>query len=167
MNDRKGECQESMDKHPFPYNIRHKLSFFRDTFDMNIQNAHTLTVCWEISEETMRLAEAVLFEKTQDMMKELRIVIKRKDNEAVRTKRTPYDKGEWTIGQAAGDAVYRAEYRMVNSMNVSLKLACTDDIYLEENGIRHINSFQIEEAHTRWEAQFSAYTCYGEGEKER
>lgn len=156
-----------MDKHPFPYNIRHKLSFFRDTFDMNIQNAHTLTVCWEISEETMRLAEAVLFEKTQDMMKELRIVIKRKDIEAVRTKRTPYDKGEWTIGQAAGDAVYRAEYRMVNSMNVSLKLACTDGIYLEENGIRHINSFQIEEAHTRWEAQFSAYTCYGEGEKER
>ncbi|MGW8263019.1 hypothetical protein ACWHAR_23895, partial [Bacillus sp. LR--39] len=24
-----------------------------------------------------------------------------------------------------------------------------------------------EEAHTRWEAQFSAYTCYGRGEKER
>lgn len=70
-----------MDKHPFPYNIRHKLSFFRDTFDIIIQNAHTLTVSWEISEETMRLAEAVLFEKTQDMIKELRIVIKRKDIE--------------------------------------------------------------------------------------
>ncbi|NDK00270.1 hypothetical protein ABP2_0602 [Bacillus subtilis subsp. subtilis] len=45
----------------------------------------------------MRLAEAVLFEKTQDMIKELRIVIKRKDIEAVRTKRTTYDKGEWTL----------------------------------------------------------------------
>lgn len=60
---------------------------------MIIQNAHTLTVRWEISEETMRLAEAVLFEKPQDMIKELRIVIKRKGIEAVRTKRTSYHKG--------------------------------------------------------------------------
>lgn len=134
---------------------------------MIIQNAHTLTVRWEISEETMRLAEAVLFEKTQDMIKELRVVIKRKGIEAVRTNRTTYDKGEWTIGQAAGDAVYRAEYRIVNSMNVTLKLADTEDIYLAENGVSHINSFQIEDAHTRWEKQFSAYTCYGRGEKER
>lgn len=134
---------------------------------MIIQNAHTLTVRWEISEETMRLAEAVLFEKTQDMIKELRIVIKRKGIEAVRTKRTTYDKGEWTIGQAAGDAVYRAEYRIVNSMNVTLKLADTEDIYLAENGVSDINSFQIEDGHTRWEKQFSAYTCYGRGEKER
>ncbi|QYX42053.1 hypothetical protein K1Y82_12485 [Bacillus inaquosorum] len=156
-----------MDKHPFLYNIRHRLSFFRDTFDMIIQNAHTLTVRWEISEETMRLAEAVLFEKTQDMIKELRIVIKRKGIEAVRTNRTTYDKGEWTIGQAAGNAVYRAEYRIVNSMNVTLKLADTEDIYLAENGVSDINSFQIESAHTRWEKQFSAYTCYGRGEKER
>ncbi|MEC1596771.1 hypothetical protein P9D60_04470 [Bacillus spizizenii] len=156
-----------MDKYPFPYNIRHKLSFFRDTFDMIIQNAHTLTVRWEISEETMRLAEAVLFEKPQDTIKELRIVIKRKGVEAVRTKRTSYHKGEWTIGQAAGDAVYRAEYRIVNSMNVSLKLAVTKGIYLAENGISDINSFQSEDAHIRWEKQFSAYTCYGRGEKER
>ncbi|AWM17630.1 hypothetical protein MOB40_15450 [Bacillus inaquosorum] len=156
-----------MDKHPFLYNIRHRLSFFRDTFDMIIQNAHTLTVRWEISEETMQLAEAVLFEKTQDMIKELRIVIKRKGIEAVRTNRTTYDKGEWTIGQAAGDAVYRAEYRIVNSMNVTLKLADTEDIYLAENGVSDINSFQIEDGHTRWEKQFSAYTCYGRGEKER
>ncbi|MCE0740595.1 hypothetical protein [Bacillus sp. G16] len=156
-----------MDKHPFLYNIRHRLSFFRDTFDMIIQNAHTLTVRWEISEETMRLAEAVLFEKTQDMIKELRIVIKRKGIEAVRTNRTTYDKGEWTIGQLAGDAVYRAEYRIVNSMNVTLKLADTEDIYLAENGVSDINSFQIEDGHTRWEKQFSAYTCYGRGEKER
>lgn len=134
---------------------------------MIIQNAHTLTVRWEISEETMRLAEAVLFEKTQDMIKELRIVIKRKGIEAVRMKRTTYDKGEWTIGQAAGDAVYRAEYRIVNSMNVTLKLAGTEDIYLAENGVSDINSFQVEGGHTRWEKQFSAYTCYGRGEKER
>lgn len=134
---------------------------------MIIQNAHTLTVRWEISEETMRLAEAVLFEKTQDMIKELRIVIKRKGIEAVRTNRTTYDKGEWTIGQLAGDAVYRAEYRIVNSMNVTLKLADTEDIYLAENGVSDINSFQIEDGHTRWEKQFSAYTCYGRGEKER
>lgn len=134
---------------------------------MIIQNAHTLTVRWEISEETMQLAEAVLFEKTQDMIKELRIVIKRKGIKAVRTNRTTYDKGEWTIGQAAGDAVYRAEYRIVNSMNVTLKLADTEDIYLAENGVSDINSFQIEDGHTRWEKQFSAYTCYGRGEKER
>ncbi|CAI6280400.1 putative protein YqgL [Bacillus subtilis] len=134
---------------------------------MIIQNAHTLTVRWEISEETMQLAEAVLFEKTQDMIKELRIVIKRKGIEAVRMKRPTYDKGEWTIGQAAGDAVYRAEYRIVNSMNVTLKLADTEDIYLAENGVSDINSFQIEDGHTRWEKQFSAYTCYGRGEKER
>lgn len=115
----------------------------------------------------MRLAEAVLFEKPQDMIKELRIVIKRKDIEAVRTKRTTYRKGDWTIGQAAGDAIYRAEYRIVNSLNVSLKLAGTKDIYLAENGIRDINSFQTNDAHIRWEKQFSAYTCYGRGEKER
>lgn len=156
-----------MDKYPFLYNIRHRLSFFRDTFDMIIQNAHTLTVRWEISEETMRLAEAMLFEKSQDMIKELRVVIKRQGIEAVRTKRTTYDKGEWTMSQAAGDAVYRAEYRMVNAMNVSLKLTDTKDIYLAENGISDIHSFQNEDANTKWEKQFSAYTCYGREEKER
>ncbi|MBU2658184.1 hypothetical protein [Bacillus cabrialesii] len=156
-----------MDKRPFLYNIRHRLSFFRDTFDMIIQNAHTLTVRWEISEETMRLAEAVLFEKPQDMIKELRIVIKRKGIEAVRTKRTTYHKGEWTIRQAAGDAVYRAEYKIVNSMNVSLSLTDTENIYLAENGVSDINSFQHEGATAKWEKQFSAYTCYGRGEKER
>lgn len=156
-----------MDKRPFLYNIRHRLSFFRDSFDMIIQNAHTLTVRWEISEETMRLAEAVLFEKPQDMIKELRIVIKRKGIEAVRTKRTTYHKGEWTIRQAAGDAVYRAEYKIVNSMNVSLILTDTENIYLAENGVSDINSFQNESATAKWEKQFSAYTCYGRGEKER
>ncbi len=113
----------------------------------------------------MRLAEAVLFEKPQDMIKELRIVIKRKDIEAVRTKRTTYCKGEWTNGLAAGDAI--DEYRIVNSMNVSLKLAGTKDIYFAVNGIRDINSFQTNDAHIRWGKQFSAYTCYGRGEKER
>ncbi|AUZ27095.1 hypothetical protein C1T28_01060 [Bacillus subtilis] len=156
-----------MDKRPFLYNIRHRLSFFRDTFDMIIQNAHTLTVRWEISEETMRLAEAMLFEKPQDMIKELRIVIKRKGIEAVRTKRTTYHKGEWTIRQAAGDAVYRAEYKIVNSMNVSLSLIDTENIYLAENGVSDINSFQHEGVTAKWEKQFSAYTCYGRGEKER
>ncbi|MBG9767426.1 hypothetical protein [Bacillus vallismortis] len=156
-----------MDKYPFPYNIRHKLSFFRDTFDMTIQNAHTLTVSWALSEETMQLAEAVLFESPQDMIKELRIVLKRKDIEAVRTIRTAYHKGEWTLGQAAGDAVYRAEYRIVNSMNVSLKLADTGDIYLAENGVSNLNSFQTQNADIRWEKQFSAYTCYGKGEEEQ
>ncbi|MER0467333.1 hypothetical protein ABR330_11820 [Bacillus cabrialesii subsp. cabrialesii] len=156
-----------MDKRPFLYNIRHRLSFFRDTFDIIIQNAHTLTVRWKISEETMRLAEAMLFEKPQDMIKELRIVIKRKGIEAVRTKRTTHHKGEWTIRQAPGDAVYRAEYKIVNSMNVSLSLTASEDIYLVENGVSDINSFQNEGANTRWEKQFSAYTCYGRGEKER
>ncbi|MCY8205135.1 hypothetical protein MOC09_16170 [Bacillus sp. N12A5] len=156
-----------MDKYPLPYNIRHELSFFRDTFDIAIQNAHTLTVRWEISEETMRLAEAVLFEKPQDMIKELRIVIKRKGIEAVRTKRTTYHKGKWTIGHAAGNAVYRAEYKIINSMNVSLRLANTGDIYLEENGVCEINSFQPGDARSSWEKQFSAYTCYGRGENER
>ncbi|MFT4400082.1 hypothetical protein ACMX2I_08570 [Bacillus sp. SW14] len=156
-----------MDQYPFLYNIRHKFSFFRDTFDMMIQNARTLTVRWDISEETMRLAEAVLFESPRDMIKELRIVIKRKNIEAVRTKRITYHKGEWIIGQAAGDAVYRAEYRMVNSMNVSLKLADTEDIYLAENGVSDLKSFQAEDAYTWWEKQFSAYTCYGGGDKER
>lgn len=156
-----------MDKRPFLYNIRHRLSFFRDTFDMIIQNAHTLTVHWEISEETMQLAEAMLFEKPQDMIKELRIVIKRKGIDAVRTKRTTYHKGEWTIRQAAGDAVYRVEYKIVNSMNVSLILTDTEDIYLAENGVSDVNSFQNEGATTKWEKQFSAYTCYGRGEKER
>ncbi|CAN2250271.1 hypothetical protein [Bacillus vallismortis] len=156
-----------MDKYPFPYNIRHKLSFFRDTFDMTIQNAHTLTVSWALSEETMQLAEAVLFESPQDMIIELRIVLKRKDIEAVRTIRTAYHKGKWTLGQAAGDAVYRAEYRIVNSMNVSLKLADTGDIYLAENGVSNLNSFQTQNADIRWEKQFSAYTCYGKGEEEQ
>ncbi|MCY8598622.1 hypothetical protein MOD80_17310, partial [Bacillus vallismortis] len=70
-------------------------------------------------------------------------------------------------GQAAGDAVYRAEYRIVNSMNVSLKLADTGDIYLAENGVSNLNSFQTQNADIRWEKQFSAYTCYGKGEEEQ
>ncbi|MEC1753961.1 hypothetical protein [Bacillus mojavensis] len=149
-----------MDQHSFPYNIRSGIPFFRDLFDMNIQNSHTLTVRWNLSVETMKLAETVLFEKTPDMIKEIRIFMKRNGIEAVRTKRIKRDKGKWIIVQVPGHALYRAEYRILNSMNVSLKLAETEDTLLAENGVSDINSFRNAEAHTRWEEQFSAYTCY-------
>lgn len=149
-----------MDKHSFPHNIRSGIPFFRDIFDMNIQNSHTLTVRWNLSVETMKLAETVLFEKAPDMIKEIRIFVKRNGIEAVRTKRIKRDKGKWIIVQVPGNALYRAECRILNSMNVALKLAETEDIFLAENGVSDINSFRNAETHTRWEEQFSAYTCY-------
>ncbi|AAU24181.1 hypothetical protein SFC27_18890 [Bacillus licheniformis] len=148
-------------KKPFQHSIRGDSSFCNDILKITSPDHETVRLSWEISEAALSAAEAVLFENIRDVEKQILLFCVKNGERSARTIHTGAFKGEASVFPAAGNAFYKAEYRIYNSLNMSLAVLSSDCFYLGENGI-HSNSscFQHQDNQQDWTTQFSAYTRY-------
>lgn len=149
-----------MDKHPVSHTIRNTDPFYRDSFDIMIQHSQTLIVKWNFPAGIIQRTEAVLFEDAQDMVKEISLLMTKGNEKFVYKAHTNLYKGELKFHPAAGDAEYRAEFRVYNSLNVCLKWAETPHVFMKENEGKQMKGFSRFEPCGNWSEQFSAYTSY-------
>ena len=147
-------------KKPFQHSIRSESSFCNDILKITSPDHETVRLSWEISDAALSAAEAVLFENIKDVEKQVLLSCVKSGERSVRTIHTSAFKGEASVFPAAGNAFYKAEYRIYNSLNMSLAVLTSDCFYLGENGIHSKSCFLCHDNQQDWTTQFSAYTSY-------
>ncbi|MCY8341202.1 hypothetical protein MOC69_07720 [Bacillus haynesii] len=147
-------------KKPFQHSIRSESSFCNDILKITSPDHETVRLSWEISDAALSAAEAVLFENIKDVEKQVLLSCVKNGERSVRTIHTSAFKGEASVFPAAGNAFYKAEYRIYNSLNMSLVVLTSDCFYLGENGIHSNSCFLCHDNQQDWTTQFSAYTSY-------
>ncbi|MGQ8882231.1 hypothetical protein [Bacillus paralicheniformis] len=147
-------------KKPFQHSIRSESLFCNDILKISSPDHETVRLSWEISDAALSAAEAVLFENIKDVEKQVLLFCVKNGERSVRTIHTGAFKGEASVFPAAGNAFYKAEYRIYNSLNMSLAVLTSDCFYLGENGIHSNSCFLCHDNQQDWTTQFSAYTSY-------
>lgn len=147
-------------KKPFQHSIRSESLFCNDILKISSPDHETVRLSWEISDAALSAAEAVLFENIKDVEKQILLFCVKNGERSVRTIHTGAFKGEASVFPAAGNAFYKAEYRIYNSLNMSLAVLKSDCFYLGENGIHSNSCFLCHDNQQDWTTQFSAYTSY-------
>ncbi|MPQ24627.1 hypothetical protein [Bacillus paralicheniformis] len=148
-------------KKPSQHSIRSESSFCNDILKITSPDHETVRLNWEISDAALSAAEAVLFERIRDVEKQILLFCVKNGERSVQTIHTDAFKGEASVFPAAGNAFYKAEYRIYNSLNMSLAVLTSGGFYLGENGIHsNSSSFLYHDNQQDWTTQFSAYTSY-------
>ncbi|MEC1261178.1 hypothetical protein P9D34_12065 [Bacillus swezeyi] len=147
-------------KKPFQNSIRNDVLFSNDILKIFSEEHEELTLTWELTEASLAAAEAVLFEDIKDVEKQIWLMCIKDGQTKVRTIHTGAFKGEVTVSPALGDAFYKAEYRIYNSLNISLTALASDRFYLKKNRVKSNERFFIQDKRHDWTDQFSAYTGY-------
>ncbi|MCY7778314.1 hypothetical protein P9D47_03225 [Bacillus haynesii] len=147
-------------KKPFQHSIRSESSFCNDILKITSPDHETVRLRWVISDAALSAAEAVLFENIRDVEKQILLSCVKNGECGIRTIHTGAFKGEASVFPVAGNAFYKAEYRIYNSLNMSLAVLTSDCFYLGENGIHSNSCFLCHDNQQDWTTQFSAYTSY-------